>query len=193
MPIWTAPNVHIRDMWRGGIVLENPVFNSIHIGYHVADGIDYIGSHTIVNIQGGGVLRIKRDAHIGRGAVICVNPGAALNIGHNFAISGTTSIVCSKEICIGNDVQLSWNSLVMDSDAHKIFDEDGSWINPPKEIVIGNKVWIAAGTTILKGSVIADNTVVASNSLVNKEFSESHTIIGGQPARFLKHIGGFEI
>jgi acetyltransferase-like isoleucine patch superfamily enzyme len=54
-------------------------------------------------------------------------------------------------------------------------------------------VWIAANTTILKGTKICDNTVVASNSLLNKEFQEGNCIIAGSPAKVVKRIGGFKI
>lgn len=113
--------------------------------------------------------------------------------GEHFAVSGTTTVVASKSIRFGQDVQLSWNSLIMDSDAHRIFNTDGRWINPPREIRVGNKVWIAANTIVMKGAVIPDNTVVAAGSLVNRAFEVGNCILVGSPARVVKEIGGFEI
>lgn len=88
-------------MWRGGIILENPDFNRIHIGFHVADAVDCVGSHTIINIRKGDVWIIADHTYIGRGANICVGSTGTLAVGENFAISGTTSIVCGNEISIG--------------------------------------------------------------------------------------------
>lgn len=195
LPIWIAPNVRVRRMKRGCIVLNNPRISlgMIRIGYHVADAVDDYSTHTILDIEDCGNITFNDDAHIGHGAILVVKSGAKLNIGCHFAISGTTSIICNNEITFGNDVQLSWNSLITDSDAHKIIAENGDIINPNKEILIGNNVWIAANTTILKGSAISDNTVVASNSLVNKKFTNSSCIIGGSPAKVIKNIGSFEI
>lgn len=165
----------------------------IRIGFHEADAIDVHGQHTLLSIEKRGKLIFQDDAHIGHGAIINVKSEGKLSLGRNFAISGTTSIICSKSITFGDDVQLSWNSMIMDSDAHRIYSTDGKWINPPTEITVGNSVWIAANTSIMKGAVIKDNTVVASNSLVNKAFSEGNCILAGQPAKVVKQIGGFAI
>lgn len=194
LPMWIANNVRIKELHSGCIeISENLKVGMVRIGYHEADGIDIYGTHTILSVAKSGKVIFKKDAHIGQGAIIRVNENAGIVFGKNFAISGTTSIIASESICFGDDVQLSWNSQIMDSDAHRIYDEDGTWINPPKEIHIGNKIWIAANCTVLKGSKIADNTVVASNSVVNKKFDIGYCIIGGQPAKVIKHIGGFEI
>lgn len=36
----------------------------------------------------------------------------------------------------------------------------------PKEIVIGNNVWIGLNVIVLKGSIIGDNTIIAAGSVV---------------------------
>jgi hypothetical protein len=195
LPIWIALNTKIKQLSRGSVVLnaKQVKMGLIRIGFHDADAVDSFGSHTILTVEKGGKLIFDADAHIGQGAILHVKEDAVLFLGSNFAISGTTTIICNKKINVGNNVQCSWNSLITDSDAHRIYAEDGEWLNPPEEINIGNKVWIAANATVLKGSVICDNTVVASNSLVNKKFNESNCIIGGSPAKKLKQIGSFEI
>lgn len=194
LPIWLAPNVRITSIKKGEIILNGDARPFlIRIGFHEADGVDTCSAHTIIHVKKGGKLIFDEDAHIGQGAILTVNESGTLTLGRNFAISGTTSIICSKAIAFGEDVQLSWNSLIMDSDAHQIFDESGKWINPPKAISIGNKVWIASNTTILKGVRIADNVIVSANSLVNKSCEESNVILGGQPAKILKKFGHFTI
>lgn len=181
-------------MYKGGIIVNDKcVLGLIRIGYHEADAVDTYGTHTILSIEKRGRIIFSSDAHIGHGAVLNVKPGALLTVGVHFAISGTTSIICNNKIVIGNDVQTSWNSLITDSDAHYIYSKEGICINPNEPILIGNHVWIAANTTILKGSVICDNTVVASNSLVNRKINEGSCIIGGTPAHKLKSIGNFKI
>lgn len=193
LPIWLAPNVRVKRMWRGGMELHSCRFNASHIGFHAADAVDCYGVHTIICVEQGGKWIIEDDLHIGRGAIIHVGKDATLKVGKNFAISGTTSIVCSKSISIGSDVQFSWNSLMMDSDAHKIFNIEGEWANPPAPIEIGNHVWIAANTTILKGSVIGEGCVVAGNSLVNRDMKIHNHVIAGSPARPIKPILDWQI
>lgn len=194
LPIWVAGNVRIRELHRGCMRLQGTLrMGMIRIGYHETDGVDFYGVHTIINVDKSGTIEFKNDAHIGTGAIIRVKKEGTISFGDNFAISGTTSIIASKSIRFGDEVQLSWNSHIMDSDAHKIYDTEGKWINPPCEIIVGSHVWIASNTTIMKGSVIQDNTVVASNSLVNKAFTEGNCVLAGQPAKIIKRIGRFII
>ncbi|WP_283388392.1 acyltransferase [Barnesiella viscericola] len=164
----------------------------IRIGYHCADAVDIYSVHTIIDIRRGGYLVFDQDAHIGRGALICVK-GGCLTLGKKFAISGTTSIVCTHNMVIGDEVQFSWNTLVMDSDAHVIWDKNNIEYSNCSSIVIGNKVWIAANCTLLKGTIIPNNCVIASNSLLNKKYLNPNRIIGGMPARELKEIGGWRL
>lgn len=193
LPIWIANNVRLRDMYRGGIVIDAPVrMAMIRIGFHQVDAICFYSLKTILNIHQPGKLVFKGEAHIGHGAIIsCV--GGVMTVGDNFAVSGNTSFVCYKEITIGRDVQFAWDSLVMDSDAHKIYNQEGVRMNEDKPVIIGDKVWLACQNTVLKGSMIGNNCVVGANSLLNKAYAEDGVIIAGSPARIVKRISGWEL
>jgi acetyltransferase-like isoleucine patch superfamily enzyme len=54
-------------------------------------------------------------------------------------------------------------------------------------IRIGNNVWVGAGTTILDGSVIGDNSIVVAASLVNRRFP-ANSIIQGNPAKVIMKL-----
>lgn len=196
LPIVLAANVRIRHMKRSGIVLASERSRkrfAIHVGFHSVEPIDEYSQHTILSVSGArGELIFNGTAHIGRGAIIHV-AGGRLSLGNNFAVSGTTSIVCKNSITIGNDVQLSYKGLIIDNDAHKIYDESGQLIINTAPIVIGDNVWVAPNVNIMKGAVIPDNTVVASTGLVNKPFYEKNSIIGGIPAKKLKTIGSWRV
>lgn len=194
LPIWIANNVRIKNLYRGGIKFNTPLsIGLIRIGYHCADAIDVYSVHTVIDVRKRGRLVFHGDAHIGRGALLCVKDGGELSVGEKFAISGTTSIVCSYDIRIGNNVQFSWNTLVMDSDAHIILGPDNIGYANSKSILIKDNIWVAANCTLLKGTIIQNNCVVASNSLLNKAYKNSNRIIGGIPASELKEIGGWHL
>lgn len=57
----------------------------------------------------------------------------------------------------------------------------------PKPVKIGSKVWIGANVTILPGVNIGDGSIIAAGAVVNKDVDEN-TIVGGVPAKFIKHI-----
>lgn len=58
----------------------------------------------------------------------------------------------------------------------------------PAPVKIGNGVWIGAHATILAGVTIGDNAVVAAGAVVTKDVP-ANTVVGGVPAKILKHIG----
>lgn len=55
------------------------------------------------------------------------------------------------------------------------------------QIVIGENVFIGAGTTVLKGVRIGDNAVIGSCSVVTRDVPDNE-IWGGNPARFIKRF-----
>lgn len=53
-------------------------------------------------------------------------------------------------------------------------------------IIIGNDVWIGRDVTIMSGVIIGDGAVIAANSHVVKNV-EPYSIVGGNPAKFIKY------
>lgn len=56
-----------------------------------------------------------------------------------------------------------------------------------KPVHIGRNVWIGVGAIILPGVTIGDNAVVAAGAVVTKDVAPN-TIVGGNPAKFIKNI-----
>ena len=81
----------------------------------------------------------------------------------------------------------------MDSDFHKIKNNEGNIINKPKEIVIGDNVWIGCRNLILKGSRISDSTLVGASSLTNKAYQKNNIIIGGNPSKIIAEKISWEV
>lgn len=164
----------------------------IRIGFH---RVPVCGSReqTLLNVANKGKLIFNGTAHIGQGSKIYVAEDAQLIIGDNFAISASSQINCYKKIVFGRDIQFSWDCLVMDSDTHSIYDENGNLTNEAREIIFRNKIWIGCRSTILKGSVIPDNCVIGACSLVSGKQFESNSIIVGNPAKSVKRIKNWKL
>jgi len=58
-----------------------------------------------------------------------------------------------------------------------------------KPILIEKNVWIAAGATIIGGITVGENSVIAAGSVVTKNVPPN-TLVGGNPARFIRSIEG---
>ena len=57
----------------------------------------------------------------------------------------------------------------------------------PAPITLGRGVWVGSNATILPGVTIGDNAVVAAGAVVAKDVP-ADTVVGGVPARVIKHI-----
>ena len=113
----------------------------------------------------GGYLKIGDRGGIGTGCFISAHR-AGIEIGDNFICGPNVNIVGGNYNYHKTGVHL---------------EDLGS---SSKGIQIGNNVWIGAGSTILDGSVIGDNTVVVANSLVNRRYPPN-TMLQGNPAKVI--------
>lgn len=163
---------------KGKIIVNAPVrIGMIKLGPHGLGTQDRLFSRTMWEVDG--TLVVNGKASIGRGCKISIGKDAVLTLGHNFVITGNTEIICQKEISFGDDCLLSWDILIMDTDFHHVFNEQGEKINNPRAIKIGNHVWIGCRNTILKGVRIAGNNIISANSTITRSFTDENCIIGG--------------
>jgi hypothetical protein len=83
------------------------------------------------------------------------------------------------ELGLGRDVNVSSYSRFMTA-KHLVDDPDFDAEFAPA--VVGDRVWIALGATILGGVTIGEGAVVAAGSVVTRDV-EPFTVVGGAPAR----------
>ena len=114
------------------------------------------------------------------GVYISVADDAILNLGKGF-INNNVKISCFEKITIGDDVKISEDVLIRDSDNHMII-RPGYIKTAP--INIGNHVWIGARAMILKGVTIGDGSVIAAGVIVTKNVPPN-SLVGGAPARII--------
>lgn len=114
-----------------------------------------------------------------------------IHIGSNTYFNSETRFGCQdSEIHIGNDV-LVGPRVSFESASHNVVFEGGKGRGLfTKEIVVGDKVWIGAGSIILQGVTIEEGAVVAAGAVVNKDVKR-YTVVGGVPARFIKEVPEF--
>ena len=94
-----------------------------------------------------------------------------------FSVSVDARINVAKRVSIGNDNMWSYGNTIMDNDSHPIYDSSGNQINHHREVVFGNKVWMACHCIILKGADIPDGTIIAAGSIISKSSTQTKTII----------------
>ena len=91
-------------------------------------------------------------------------------------------------LCIGNDVIIAQN-VVFSGLNHGYHDVHTPIRDQPcttAEIVVEDDVWIGANVVVTAGIRIGRHAVVAAGSVVTRDVAP-YTIVGGNPARLLKH------
>ena len=119
-----------------------------------------------------------------------------------FIMPGLTG-VCFDHVKIGKGVMIMNNCLMMARGGITI--DDGAMIAANAQLIsnnhdlhdrmiltckpvhIGKNAWVGAGATILPGVTVGDNAVVAAGAVVTKDVAPN-TIVGGNPAKFIKEI-----
>lgn len=105
-----------------------------------------------------------------------------LEIGANSSLGPNVDCYNQGRISIGANTVISQKSYLCAST------HDYTKIDFPlilKSISIGNGVWIAADAFIGPGVCIEDNAVIAARSVVNNTIAKN-TVVGGNPAKFIK-------
>jgi acetyltransferase-like isoleucine patch superfamily enzyme len=152
-------------------------------------GSDMFGrTTTVLNIKGSWIL--EDQIEIGHGALIDVRENGNLVFGNRVRIGAKTKVFCVKNISIGNEVDVSWECQIFDTNFHDIVDTVSGFVEEKNgDISIGNNVWIGNRVTISKSSFIPDDIIVASNSLCNKNYSnvKPYTILAGLPVSVVRY------
>ena len=111
-----------------------------------------------------------------------VEMGTDVYIGRNVTIAGQRGVIIGNDVMINYSVSLiSVNHVYQNS--HVVIRKQGYYGAP---IIICDDVWICAGAVILPGVTIGKGAVVGANAVVAKDVA-AYTIVGGVPARFIKH------
>lgn len=182
LPIVVSRKVHFSSL-SGHVTFDKIRPGIVRIGFGSVENVDYCYERTLLFIKGH--LHFKGKAKIGKGSKISVT--GKVVFGENFHISAAASIICREQIKFGNNVLISWQTLISDTDHHAIFDASTNQrLNPNKQINIGDHCWIGAKVNILKGVILANNTIVGSSSVVTKEFLLDNTCIAGNPAKIAR-------
>ncbi len=115
---------------------------------------------------------------------------AELKFGKDVFLGSQVKVVCIHKIKIGSGSRIGFESQLIDSDFHFVYDLTSKKVNPrEKEINIGEFNWIGNRCTISKGCTTDKLTIVASSSTLNRDYYEpniKYALLAGTPAKMVK-------
>ena len=181
IPILLSNNVRTIAV-KGRIIIDSSMLRPflIKIGRGGSPGLQCFKSG--IHVSDAAQIVFKGSAIISEGTVLRADKGAYIEFGSGFYCNKNCYFRCSESIIIGSNVTLGWNNTFNDSDGHLLKKNGKENINHAP-IYIGNHVWITTGCIINKGVSIPDECVVAQRAVVNSVLFESHSLIGGIPAK----------
>jgi len=157
----------------------------VRYGRRVTFGRRVIINHKFV-FRGKGRLFIGDDvnmwSHGEKNGFYTFSPGALIHVGSRSRLNGIT-VQCKKQVFIGEDCLIG-SAILIDTDFHSVsFDHrnDPAHIKS-RPIRIGDKVWLAGQSAVLKGVTIGDRAVVGFRAVVTRDVPPD-TIAAGNPAR----------
>ncbi len=115
------------------------------------------------------------------GAGVQVHNDAKLVMQSAYMNTGSL-IICGYKITAGQELSMARMAFILDDDHHPIYNAENVRINEPKEIVIGDNVWLGMKSTVLKGAEIGNQCVIGANCLVASNIPD-HMMVGTAPAR----------
>jgi acetyltransferase-like isoleucine patch superfamily enzyme len=138
-----------------------------------------------------------------QGLLVVENDAAEIRVGNNVFIGSATVLDCATRIELEDDVLLSYQCLLIDSNNHSNdaslrrndqpdvkYGRPYNWkAIPSAPIRICRGAWIGARAIILKGVTVGEGAIVGAGSVVTKNV-EPYTIVAGNPARVVRRLQG---
>ena len=146
------------------------------------------GGPALIDLEARSTLIVEGQLNLKDEARIKLLEGARVRIGGRQAAQGSNAnfnsratIVAAKEIRIGANTGLAWDTLVVDSNFHQI---DGKLKIEPT--IIGDHVWVNPKVMILAGARIGNDCVIAGGSVVVGGDYPECALIAGSPAKVVR-------
>jgi acetyltransferase-like isoleucine patch superfamily enzyme len=180
----------------------NEKFQRLSLECNLANSAKLYQETKIYNQQGNpSKIEIYEGSHI-RGELLIYKYGGEILIGRNCYVGINSKIWSGNQIRIGNEVLISHNVHIVDTNAHEMDfeernyffnesikgnqkDKEGSIESAPIEI--GDNVWINFNSIILKGISIGKGAVIGAGSVVTKNVPP-FAVVGGNPAVVIKML-----
>lgn len=137
-----------------------------------------------------------------RGEMLVFADGGEISIGNDCYVGRDSYIWSACKVQIGNNVLISHNVNIMDTNSHELnfiersegyksLIKNGHFKSKRNvlsaEVIIGNNVWIGFNAIILKGVQIGEGAIIGAGSVITKDVPPFSLVVGN-PAQVVKQL-----
>ncbi|MGL4671547.1 MAG: acyltransferase [Cetobacterium sp.] len=133
-------------------------------------------------------ILIKKGCDLKNVKIFMEENNSEIIVGENTTCAGAKILSQEgKKVVLGQSCILSYDIEIRNCDSHKIYSkETNERINPAKDIIIGDRVWIGMRAIILKGSEVGDDSIIAAGSIIVGKV-DRNSIVAGVPGNEIKN------
>jgi acetyltransferase-like isoleucine patch superfamily enzyme len=169
----------VRLRFANHVTLEHGAYLDERVYLHACPGGIHIGPHSLV--MHGSILHVYNFRNLPHAGI---RVGAHSLIGEYNVIRGQGGVHIGDRVFTSPMVQLVAVDHVFD-DVTRPFVDQGI---TAEGITIEDDVWIGAGAVVTDGVTIGAGAVVAAGAVVTRDVAPQ-TVVGGVPARLIRHVG----
>lgn len=185
----TLRHSRIKDIFRGDFLQVSrhsavDIAKSANLDLH---GTFWFGARRIKGsklesrllVEDGATLATEGPVKLFYGADIEVFRDARLVLKGGISANTGFTVVCSHAIEIGKDVQIGRGVTIRDNNGGHYVNRAG--YKDERPVVIGDKVWLCEGCTIMPGVKVGEGAIVGAHALVTSNVP-AHALVSGNPA-----------
>ena len=149
---------------KGQVMIEGRLkYGQVRLGFPTVSL--YPNSGIMFENHGGKVV-FKGACTVGNNSALSIGSKGRIEFGDGFS-SSSLRITSYDSITFGNNVRIGWDSLVMDTDFHKLTKLCGGYTSGHGAITIGSDCWLGNGCRIMKRTKIPDHCVVSAGTTLS--------------------------
>lgn len=179
LPILIAKGVKIKDLHRGGVKIVDVKKLSFGSVLRIGFLHQHYFRRSVIDIKGTLACKGNGVRQFAAGLTLIIRKDAYFEIGGNFSCEHNARIQVYKKLIIGASNMWAFDIIVMDTDAHLIYNDKGEMISLNKDVIFGDNVWLGCRNIVLKGAHIPDNCVLGAGGIITKSLDKSSAIYCG--------------
>lgn len=138
----------------------------------------------------GGTIVFNGKCAIGNNSAISIGAKAVVEFGDRFTATTTLRLTSYYKMTIADCVTFGWDTLVMDTDFHKLTKLSGGYSKGYAPVSIGSNNWFGNGCKIMKRTSTPDYCVVQGSTILSGPVSApSYSVVGNDSHVVVKATG----